>query len=734
MHRPLAMLLSSAVMVVFCATAAVAASSAAPTTGNRAQPQESDEAAMKNNPLLRPSPLPYGLPPFDRIHDDDFLPAFDAGMAEQKQEVRAIAGNSEPPTFDNTIVALERSGRTLDRVESVFFNLTASDTNPTLDDIQKQIAPQLAAHADAIFLDHALFQRVRTLYEQRDSRDLDHQSRRLLERYYTMFVRAGALLDDDAQVRLKALNRKLSTLTTAFKHEVLEGVNDAAVVVDDVGQLAGLSQQRVATAAKAAKDRGLEGKYVIALVNTTTQPVLAQLEDRSLRKRIFDSSISRGLSGEHATTDLVVDIVRTRAERAKLLGYPTHAAYVLADETAQTPAAVATMLHRLAPPALANAKAEAARIQALINQEAEKAGGEPPHLQPWDWQYYAERVRRAEYAYDESDVRPYFEMNNVLENGVLYAAEELYGLSFKERHDLPVYHDGVRVFEVFDHDGAPLGLFLADYYARPSKRGGAWMNSFVKQAHLLGTKAVVVNNLNITKPPDGEPALLTFDEVTTAFHEFGHALHGLFSDVEFPLLSGTSVPRDFVEYPSQYNEMWATNPKVLAHYAHHYRTGEPMPEDLLDKVIRARKFNQGYRTTEYLAAAMLDQSWHELVPGDIPEASHVAEFESSALTNWGVSYYEVPPRYRSTYFSHIFANPVGYSAGYYAYIWSEVLARDTEHWFDTHGGLRRDNGDHLRQTVLSKGFTDDAMKLFKDFKGGPPDIGPLLRSRGLVEE
>ena len=715
----------SAVLLAACilAASAIAADS---------QLEEPEAPAMADNPLLAPSTLPYGLPPFDRIEVGHFLPAFEAGMAEQRREMDGIAGNNEPPTFDNTIVAMERSGRTLERTDAVFSNLTASHTNPTLDELQASIAPRLADHEDAIFLNPALFARVRTLYEQRQALELDQESERLLTRYYTRFVRAGALLGASQQARLRALNQRLSSLTTEFRRTVREETNDHAVVVDDVALLDGLSEEQIAVASEAARDRGLEGKYVIALLNTTTQPKLAQIRDRNLRKRIFEASTSRGLRGEHATTGLIAEIVKARAERASLLGFPTHAAYVLADETAQIPGAVDTMLGDLAPPALANAKAEAARLQALMDEEAEASGEEPFELQPWDWQYYAERVRRAEFDYDESEVRPYFELDSVLEKGVLFAAERLYGLSFKERDDLPVYQHDVRVFEVFDHDGSAIGLFLVDWFARSNKRGGAWMNSFVGQSHLLGTRPVVVNNLNIPKPPEGRPALLTFDEVTTAFHEFGHALHGLLSDVKYPLLAGTSVPRDFVEYPSQYNEMWATFPEVLANYATHYRTGEPMPEALAQKVIDARKFNQGYATTEYLAAAMLDQVWHQRAPGETPDSDHVTEFEAAALERLGMNYRPVPPRYRSTYFSHIFANPIGYSSGYYAYIWSDVLARDTEHWFHTHGGLKRKNGDHLRATVLSRGFTRDAMELFLDFKGSEPDIEPLLRSRGLT--
>jgi peptidyl-dipeptidase Dcp len=476
----------------------------------------------------------------------------------------------------------------------------------------------------------------------------------------------------------------------------------------------------------------MEGKWVIPLLNTTQQPSLAQLKNRALRERIFKASIGRGWSGELATTGLIEKIVKLRADRAALLGYPNHAAYVLEDATALTPAAVNKMLGELAPAAVANAQKEAMEIQQLIDAQAKETGTESFKLQPWDWDFYAEQVRKAKYAYDESEVRPYFEMNRVLVDGVLFAAHELHGVSFKERKDLPTYHPDVRVFEAFNPDGSPLALFLVDWYARSNKRGGAWMNSFVEQARLLNTKPVVINNLNIPKPPAGQPTLLTFDEVTTAFHEFGHALHGMFSDVQYPRFSGTSVPRDFVEFPSQYNEMWATEPRVLASYAKHYQTGAPMPKALMEKVLASRKFNQGYATTEYLAAALLDQAYHQLPPGKTPAASEIQKFEADALKAAGVDFYAVPPRYRSAYFLHIFSSPVGYSAGYYAYIWSEVLARDTEHWFKTHGGLTRKNGDLLREKVLSKGFSADAMTIFRDFYGKDPEIGPLLEARGLV--
>ncbi|MFT4045428.1 MAG: M3 family metallopeptidase [Solimonas sp.] len=681
-----------------------------------------------DSPFSQPSPLPYQLPPFDKIRDSDFAPGFTAGMAAQRAEIEAIADSPDAPSFDNTIVALERSGRLLERVASVFYNLTASNTNDTLEKIQAEFAPQLAAHRDAIFLNPRLFARVQALYNTRRLLNLDAESARLLERYHTQFVRAGAELGEEQKVTLRKLNEELSKLDTQFEQNLLKDNNASAVVVDTRAELEGLSDEQIAAAAEAAKARGLDGKFVITLMNTTGQPPLTNLDNRALRERIFKASISRGNNGnEFDNKTVVARIVALRAQRAALLGYPTHAAYVLADETALTPEAVNKMLAQLAPAAVVNAKREAADMQKLI--DAQKGGGPDRHfkLAAWDWAYYAEKVRKARYDFDESQVKPYLELDNVLQNGVFYAAHQLYGLTFKERRDLPVYHPDVRVFEVFNEDGSKLGLFLADYFKRDSKRGGAWMNEFVSQNALLGTRPVVVNNLNIPKPSPGQPVLLTFDEVTTMFHEFGHALHGLFSNVTYPMFAGTSVPRDFVEYPSQFNEMWATYPEVLEHYAKHYRTGASMPKALVDKFLAAEKFNQGFATTEYLAAALLDQRWYQL-PLAQSEAQDVNAFEAQALREAGVDLPEVPPRYRSTYFAHVFSG--GYDAGYYAYIWSEVLDTNTQQWFREHG-LKRENGERFRAMLLSKGGSVDAMTLFRDFIGHEPRIEPLLEHRGL---
>jgi len=688
---------------------------------------------MAENPFSHPSGLPYQLPPFDRIGNADYRPGFEEGMRQQRQEVRQIVDNPEPADFENTIVALERSGLMLNRVSSVFFNLNASNTDPEMEAIDSEIAPKLQAHEDAIFLDAALFARVDAVYQQRAAGHLDPESLQLLNRYYIEFVRAGARLGAADKARLRDINGELSSLTTLFKQNVLKATKSGAVVVDDVTELDGLSAVQVGAAAAAAQARGLTGKWVIALQNTTNQPPLAQLTNRALRERVYRASQARcnGSDTDSDNTPIIAKIVRLRAERAALLGYPNHASYQLEDESAGNPAAVHQILSALAPVALGRAQQDAADMQKLIDSEAATQHTASFELQPWDWEFYSEKLRTERFDFDQAQVKPYFELEHVLRDGVFYAAQELYGLTFEERHDLPVYHPDVRVFEVFDTDGAPLALFLGDFFARDNKQGGAWMNNFVRQSRLLDLKPVVANNTNIPKPQPGQPTLCTFEEVITLFHEFGHAIHGILSNVNYALLSGTSLPRDFVEYPSQYNEMWAREPAVLAHYARHYQTGEPMPQDLLEKVLAAQKFDQGYATTEYLAAALLDQSWHRITVEQAPSAADVARFEAAALKANGVDYPIIPPRYHSTYFMHIFAG--GYSAGYYAYLWSEVLARDTGQWMHERGGLTRANGDRLRQEVLSRGRSADPQTMFRNFYGGPPEIGPLLEYRGLTD-
>ena len=685
---------------------------------------------MVDNPFRHPSTLPYALPPFDKIKDSDYVPAFEAGMRAQREEVAAIAHNAQPPTFENTVVALERTGLFLDRVNTVFSNLNASNTDPEMDKIDTEMTPKLTAHEDAILLDAALFARVDSLYQRRASLRLDPESQQLLERYHVMFVRAGAKLSDMDKARLRSINEQISSLMTQFRQNVLKASKEGAVVVDNVADLEGFSPEQVGAAQRAAETRDLKGKWLIPLQNTTNQPPLARLKSRALRERIYKASIERSNGGDADNNAVIARMVKLRAERAALLGYPNHAAYQLEDESAANPAAVHEILTNIVPAALAAAKRDAAEMQKIIDAEAARNHIDPFKLQPWDWAYYAEALRKARYDFDEAEVAPYFELDHVLHDGVFYAANQLYGLTFKQRADLPVYQLDVRVFEVFDRDGKPLALFLADYFARDNKQGGAWMNSFVRQSRLFGLKPVVANNLNIPKPPAGRPVLLTFDEVTTMFHEFGHAIHGMLSNVNYPLLSGTAVPRDFVEFPSQYNEMWAREPAVLANFAKHYQTGQPMPQALLNKVLAAQKFNQGYATTEYLAAALLDQEWHLITADQAPKPGDVAAFEAAALRKNGIDFAEVPPRYHSDYFSHIFAG--GYSSGYYAYLWSEVLARDTGKWMHDHGGLTRANGDYLRDKVLSRGRSEDPQTQFRNFYGHDPDIGPLLEYRGLA--
>jgi len=665
------------------------------------------------------------MPPFDRIENAHFGPALEQGMAEELAEVERIASSSEPATFENTLVALERSGRLLRRVNSVFNNLTSAHTNDELEALRTQFAPRLAAHRDRIRLDSSLFARVESVYARRDELGLVGEDRRLAERYHTDFVRAGAQLSDADKERLRALNAELAELSTKFSQNVLSEVNDMAIVVDSVEQLAGLSESEIAAAATRAEERGLPGRYVLPLLNTSGQPVLASLHDRELRRRIHETSVVRGSrGGAYDNRDIVSRTLRLRAERARLLGYEHHAEWVLEDETALSAEAVNGRLAELTGPAVANARREASRLQAMI-----EADGGDFELEPWDWAYYTERVRRAEFAFDESELRPYLELDHVLEAGVFWAAGELFGISFHERTDLPTYHPDVRVWEVRDEGGDLLAIFLGDFWARPSKRGGAWASAYVAQSHLFDERPVVANHLNVPKPVDGDPTLLTFDEVTTLFHEFGHALHAMFSDVRYPRFAGTSVPRDFVEFPSQVNEMWATWPEVVANYAVHHRTGEPMPPELVGKVLAIEAFNQGFLTTEYLAASLVDQALHQLAPERVPSADQLMAFEADVLRDAGAALETVPPRYHVPYFSHIFG---GYAAGYYSYIWAEVLDADAVEWFGEHGGLSRANGNHFRATLLSRGGSVDQMQLYRDFAGRDPRVEPLLERRQLV--
>jgi len=673
----------------------------------------------------QPSPLLLHAPQFDRIKETDYAPAIVEGMAIQRKEIEAIADNPAPPTFDNTLAAMERSGQMLDRVMQVFNALTSADTNDNLQKIESETSPKLAAHHDAIYLDPKLFARVNNLYERRDRLGLDPEQMQLLTVVHQEFVRSGAKLAPADQARLKAMNERLSTLETDFQHKLLAADKAGALVIDDKAKLAGLTDEEVAAAAAAAEARGLKGKLVLRLQNTTQQPLLQDLADRGVREQLFNRAWTRAEQGDaNDTREVVAALAQLRAQKAKLLGYPSYAAYVLEDQMAKTPATAESFLRQLSPPARARSEAEAVENQAMI-----KASGEAFELKPWDWQRYSERVRKARYDLDEAEVKPYFQLDRVLKDGVFYAAGQLYGLTFKERTDIPVYHPDVRVFEVHEQDGALLGLFYFDPYKRDNKNGGAWMSTFVSQSKLLGTKPVVFNVANITKPAAGQPQLITWDDVTTLFHEFGHALHGLFADQTYPTLSGTSVARDFVEFPSQINENWALDPKVLRNYAVHYKTGQPIPQTLVDKIKAASKFNQGYAMSELIAAAELDMQWHQL-PADAPKQD-VDAFESQALKAAGVDFPHVPPRYRSTYFRHIWSN--GYAAGYYAYLWTQMLADDSYQWFVKNGGMTRANGQRFRDMILSRGHTQDYGQMFRAFYGADPEIGPMLEHRGLRE-
>ncbi|MFT7765302.1 M3 family metallopeptidase [Clavibacter tessellarius] len=682
------------------------------------------------NPFLEPSTLPYGMPPFDDIREEHFRPAFEAGIAEHLAEVRAIADSPEPPTFENTLVALERAGRILDRVGHVFFTLTSSDSSPFTRELEAEIAPELAAHEDAIRLDSALYARIRAVHESRHDSGLDAESVYLVERYLAEFTIAGAGLDDDAKGRLRDLNRRLSVLTTRFESNLLEDTNDLAVVVDDPAELDGLGEGAIAAAAQAAADRGLDGKHLITLVLPTGHPYLAQLTDRGLRQRIMEASLARGSRGnDHDNRPLVREITRLRAERAALLGFPSHAAAVTADQTARTPEAVADMLGRLAPAAARNARAEAVELQRVIDRTQEERGEPTFELAAWDWAFYSEKVRTERYSVDTARMRPYLESERVLRDGVFRAATALYGVTFAERDDIPAYHPDARVFEVRDEDGSPVGLYVLDLHTRDSKRGGAWMNPLISQSALLDTPTVVLNNLNVPKPPAGQPTLLSYDEANTLFHEFGHALHGLFARVTYPRFAGTNVFRDFVEFPSQVNEMWMLWPEILASYAVHHETGERMPEELVAAVQASSAFNEGFLTSEYLGAALLDQAWHRIGVDDAVE--DVDAFQAEALAAVGLDVPAVLPRYASSYFQHTFAG--GYDAGYYSYIWSEVLDADTVEWFHENGGLTRENGDRFRSRLLGVGGSKDPLEAYRDFRGRDAVIEPLLERRGLAD-
>ena len=678
-----------------------------------------------DNPFYAPSTLPFQAPPFDKIKDEDYQPAIEAGMAQQLEEMQAIADNSAAPTFENTFVAMEKSGRLLKRAMAAFSGVSAANTNPILQKARTALAPKLAANQDAIHLNEKLFARVAAVYKVRTSMHLDPESLRLVEVVYDEFVHAGASLSDADKTKLKKLNEESSTLSNTFSTRLLDATKEGAYGTTDKAALDGLSSSQITAAVQAAQARKRDG-YLLALQNTTQQPELSELKSRTTRQAIFDNSWNRAERGDaNDTRDTIARLAQVRAQRAQLLGYPSHAAWKLEDQMAKTPESALKFMDTLVPVATTKAREEAKEIQAVI-----EAQGNSFKVEAWDWAYYSELVRKAKYDLDESLVKPYFEINNVLQNGVFFAAHQLYGISFKERNDIPVWQPDVRVFEVFDVNGKPMALFYCDYFKRDNKDGGAWMSEFVSQSKLLGTLPVIYNVANLPKPAPGDPALISFSDVITMFHEFGHALHGMFSNCEYPTLSGTATARDFVEFPSQFNEHWAIYPEVLNHYAKHYQTGAPMPADLVEKIKKTENFNEGYKLTELLAAAELDMQWH-MLPADAvlqdPDA-----FEKQALAKTHLDITPVPPRYRSTYFSHIWAS--GYSAGYYAYLWTEMLDDDAYQWFDTHGGLTRANGDRFRQMVLSRGNSQDLAKMYAAWRGSVPHVDAMMKYRGLEEK
>jgi peptidyl-dipeptidase Dcp len=681
---------------------------------------------MEGNPFAEASTLDFQTADFAHIKSTDFKPAIQEGIQEQLAEIKTIAENKEAPTFDNTLVALEKSGQMLNRVMGVFNLLNGANTDDTLQKTSEEMAPELAATNDAMFLNTDLFKRVETIYNQRSQLKLDAESNRLVEYYYQKFILAGVKLGDKDKDSLRKLNAEDASLSAKFTNQLLAGAKAGALVVDNKAALDGLSDAEIAAAAAAAKDAGQSGKWMLPLQNTTQQPSLVSLNNRNTRQALFEHSWTRTEKGDsNDTRATILRLAAIRANKAKLIGFPNYSSLVLQDQMAKKPEAVFNFLNQLIPAATAKAKNEAAEIQKMIEQ----TGGNF-NLEPWDWNYYAEKVRKAKYDLDESQVKPYFELDSVLKNGVFYAANQLYGITFKQRTDLPVYNPDVKVYEVFDKDGTSMALFYCDYFKRPNKNGGAWMDNIVRQSKLLGQKPVIYNVCNFQKPAAGEPALISFDDVTTMFHEFGHGLHGIFASQQYPSLSGTATARDFVEFPSQFNEHWASYPQVFANYAKHYKSGAAMPQELVDKIKKAAKFNQGYALTEILSAADLDMQWHT-----IPTSANVTDvdaFEKEALKKTHLDLPQVPPRYRSSYFLHIWSN--GYASGYYAYLWTEMLDDDAYSWFTENGGMNRQNGQRFRDMILSRGNTEDLATLFRNFRGRNPIIQPMLVNRGLVKE
>lgn len=688
--------------------------------------EEEKGSAETENSLMKESSLPFGVPDFDKIESEDFKPAIKEGIKEKRKEIEKIAGSDEDPTFKNTFEALEKSGRELNRVMNVFSLLTGANTDDTLRDVREEMSPKLSELNDDIYLNDDLFDRVKTIHDKLDDLDLDDESERLVDYYYKQFKLAGAKLSDDKKEKLKELNKENASLSTTFSDKLLDAGKKSALIVDDKEKLKGLSDSDIKSAAEKAKDHGHDGKYEIPLQNTTQQPDLQKLENRDSREKLFDLSINRAEQGDSTDTRGVIKkLAANRSKKADLLGYDNYAEWNLQDQMAKSPEEVQKLLGQIVPPATDKAREEASALQKVIDKD-----GKDFELEPWDWNYYSEKLRKSKFDLDEDDLKPYFELDSVLQNGVFYAAHKLYGLSFKEREDIPVYQDNVRVFEVMDEDDNSIGLFYADYFKRDNKRGGAWMSNIVDQSDLLDEKPVIYNVANFHKPSEGDPALLSYDNVVTMFHEFGHALHGFFADQKYPTLSGTSVARDFVEFPSQFNEHWALEDDVLRNYAKHYKTDEVIPDELVKKIKKSSTFNQGYLMTELLAAAQLDMQWHTISADD--DADNVDKFEKKALKRTDLNLDNVPPRYRTSYFSHIWGS--GYAAGYYAYIWTKMLEDDAFSWFEENGGMTRENGERFRKEILSKGNTEDYNTMFEDFYGSEPDIEPLLKEKGLIEE
>jgi peptidyl-dipeptidase Dcp len=714
----------SAFVLAFQALLAIDSPSVLLAQNSNPTTSANSQAMNQDNPFYHSSKLPFQAPDFAAIKPEHFASAFEAGFKQQLDQVRAIADQVDPPSFDNTLVAMEKSGDILTRVSAVFFNLAGAHTNESIQEIEQAVAPKLARHSDDIYLNKKLFARVESLWNQRQYLKLSEEQQRLLKKTYEDFVRAGARLTEVQQAQVRAINERISTLTTQFQNNLLAVTKERAVMVDDVKQLEGMSDGEIAAAKQAASAKGAEGKYLLAITNTTRQPILTSLKDRELRRKVWMASANRAL-GENGGIDnqpIVLELAKLRAQRAQLLGYADHASFTLENQMASNPKAAMKMLEDLVPGVVEKVKSEAALISQAMSEDG--LTGQP---EAWDWEYYAEKVRAKKYQVDETAIKPYFELESVLQNGVFYTYNKLYGMEFKERKDLPVWHPTVRVFDVIGQDGKPIGLFYADYFQRDSKRGGAWMDSLVSQTRLLHQLPVVINVMNIPAPAEGQPALMSLDHVQTMFHELGHGVHGLFSSVEYPSLSGTSVPRDYVEFPSTFHEDWAIEPDILANYARHYQTGEVLPKGLLDKAIAANKFNKGFDSLEYLSAALLDLAWHSLTPDQVP--TDVVAFENQALSKFGVDLAAVPPRYRTSYFAHVWSG--GYSAGYYAYLWSEVLAADAYAFMKESGGATPDNGRAFREKVLSRGGSREVMQQYIDFRGQEPGVEALLIRRGL---